>query len=244
MRNAALSLARRARRRRLVRPPEELGDPDLRARIDALGPWFHNIDIRGTPTKVSSQMGESLSYPQPLWEAISPSLPELGGRSVLDVGCNAGYFSVACKRRGAARVLGIDVSQGSDCDFVAQARFAAAELGLEIEYRDQDFFDLKDERFDVVLFLGVLYHLEDPIRAFDRLAGLTSGLLVIESFISRRRGAAVEFHRLGTQGDGSTRWVPSADYIEERLMDVGFERPRRLRTRAPDRYLAIASRTS
>lgn len=241
MRDLALRAARKLRRQ-VVRPPDEAGDPALRARIDALGPWFHNIDIKGTPTKVRSQMGESLEYPRALWEEVRPQLPDLLGKSVLDIGCNAGFFSVECKRLGAARVVGVDTNQGTAHDFLAQARLAADELGLQIEYREQDFLELTDGPFDVVLFLGVLYHLEDPIRALEKVARLTRGQVVVESYVTRRRGTVVEFRRLGTRGDLSTRWVPSAGYIDERLLDVGFERPRRLRTRTADRYLATASR--
>jgi SAM-dependent methyltransferase len=242
LRDIALQLARRIRRRRLVRPEEEWGDPELRARIDALGPWFHNIDLRGTPTKLRSQMGESLSYPEKLWRSIEPHLPDLSGKSVLDIGCNAGYFSIACKRRGAERVVGIDTNQGTEHDFLAQARFAAAELGLEIEYREEDFFGTADGPFDVVLFLGVLYHLEDPVRALARIAELTREVVVIESLVVPSRRPVVEFRREGTDGDLSTRWVPSAAFIDERALDVGFQRPGRLPTRTRDRYLAVFNR--
>jgi len=190
-----------------------------------------------------SQMGESLEYPRPLWDSIRTELPDLSGKSVLDIGCNAGFFAIEAKRLGASRVVGVDVNQGTDHDFLAQARFAAAELGLDIEYRDQDFLDIEDGPFDLVLFLGVLYHLEDPIRALEKLAELTTEMLVVESYVTRRRGAAVEFRREGTRGDLSTRWVPSAALIDERLIDVGFEPPRRLRSRSGDRYLATALRS-
>ena len=241
-RDVALRAARGLRRRRLVRPAEEAGDPELRERIDALGPWFHNIDINGTPTKMRSQMGESLEYPRALWEAIRSELPELRGKSVLDIGCNAGFFSLECKRLGAARVVGVDTNQGTDHDFLAQARFAARELSLEVEYREQDYLEIGDGPFDVVLFLGVLYHLEDPIAGLEKLGELTRQLACVESYLTRRRGAVLEFRRLGTHGDTSTRWIPSAGFIDERLIDVGFERPRRLRTRGGDRYLAVAAR--
>ena len=188
-------------------------------------------------------MGESLSVTLGLWESMRPHLPDLRGRSVLDIGCNAGFFSLECKRLGADRVVGVDVNQGTDHDFLAQARFAAAELGLEVEYREQDFLGLDDGPFDVVLFLGVLYHLEDPLRALDKLAELTRRLLVVESYVTRDRRPTLEFRRLGTGGDLSTRWVPSAAFIEERLVDVGFETPRRLRTRSGDRYLGVAARS-
>jgi tRNA (mo5U34)-methyltransferase len=158
---------------------------------------------------------------------------------VLDVGCNAGYFSLDCKRRGAARVVGVDVNQGGHHDWLAQARFAAKELNLEIEYRNQDFFDVSDGPYDLVIFMGVLYHLEDPIGALAHLARLAREVAVVKSATTLRPGAVLEFRPGGTGQDPTSRWMPSARLIHERLKDVGFSRITRLRT-FTNSYLAIA----
>ena len=93
---------------------------EIRAGIAALGPWFHNMDLGGVETAPEHALGD---YPAVKWRRFADSLPrDLSGRSVLDIGCNGGFYSIEMKRRGAARVVGID----SDPDYLAQARFAAA----------------------------------------------------------------------------------------------------------------------
>jgi tRNA (mo5U34)-methyltransferase len=137
----------------------------LRAKVDALGPWFHNIDLgHGIRTAPDHFLGD---YPAAKFVRFAHALPEdLAGRSVLDIGCNAGFYSVEMKRRGAGRVLGID----SDDRYLAQARFAAGALGFQdVEFRNLSVYDVGalGERFDLVIFMGVLYHLRHPLLALD-----------------------------------------------------------------------------
>src|SRR5690606_34078493 len=99
-----------------------------------------------------------------------------------------GFYSLAAKRSGAARVVGID----SDSDYLAQARFAAEVSGLDIEYRQLSVYDVAalGERFDVVLFLGVLYHLRHPLLALDLIHEHVAGELLV--YQSMQRGSAEE----------------------------------------------------
>jgi tRNA (mo5U34)-methyltransferase len=99
---------------------------------------------------------------------------------VLDIGCNAGFYSMEMKRRGANRVLGIDFDE----DYLAQARFAAEVEGLEIEFRQLSVYDVGalGERFDIVFFIGVLYHLRHPLLALDLIhEHVADDLLVFQS---------------------------------------------------------------
>ncbi len=84
---------------------------------------------------------------------------------MLDIGCNAGFYSMEMKRRGAARVLGID----TDEHYLRQARFAAEVEGADVEFRRMAVWDVGSigERFDLVIFMGVLYHLRHPLLALD-----------------------------------------------------------------------------
>ncbi len=110
--------------------------------------------------------------PGPLWRVIARDLPATSrGHRVLDIGCNAGYMSFAAKRLGADYVLGIDSNLGADTSFIDQAEFCRSVLGLDVEFREQSFFDL-DARaaFTLVLFCGVLYHLEDYATALEKVA--------------------------------------------------------------------------
>ena len=99
---------------------------------------------------------------------------------MLDIGCNAGFYSFEMKRRGAARVLGIDF----DDYYLNQARFAAQVLALDVEFRRMSVYDVGAlrERFDVVLFLGLIYHLRHPLLALDLIhEDVARDLLVYQS---------------------------------------------------------------
>src|SRR4030081_1952622 len=97
---------------------------EIRSRIETLGPWFHNMDLCGVETAPGHFLGD---YPALKWRRFSHVIPrDLTGRTVLDIGCNAGFYSIEMKRRGAARVLGID----NHDEYLAQARFAGEISGL------------------------------------------------------------------------------------------------------------------
>jgi tRNA (mo5U34)-methyltransferase len=140
-----------------------LSTDEIREQIAALGPWFHNLDLNGVKTAPDHFLGD---YPAVKWRHFADAIPaDLTGKSVLDIGCNAGFYSLEMKRRGAARVLAIDYDEG----YLRQARFAAEVSGLDIEFAQLSVYDVGalGERFDLVLFLGVLYHLRHPLLALD-----------------------------------------------------------------------------
>jgi tRNA (mo5U34)-methyltransferase len=137
----------------------------LRERIEALAPWFHNINLDGVWTAPDHFLGD---YPGAKFKRFAPHLPtDLSGKSVLDIGCNAGFYSIEMKRRGASRVLGID----SDDRYLAQARLATEVLGFQedVEFAKLDVYQVGaiGETFDLVIFMGVLYHLRHPLLALD-----------------------------------------------------------------------------
>ena len=85
----------------------EANPGELARRIAELGDWFHNLNLHGVSTAPNHFLGD---FPNIKWRRISPEIPEdLSGATVLDIGCNAGFYSLQMKRRGAKRVLGIDV---------------------------------------------------------------------------------------------------------------------------------------
>jgi tRNA (mo5U34)-methyltransferase len=142
-----------------------LTSEELRQEIANLGPWFHNLDIHGVRTAPDHFLGD---YPRFKWEGFKQIIPDdLEGRSVLDVGCNAGFYSLEMKRRNAGRVVGID----PDPHYLRQARFAAEQSGLDIEFRQMSVYEVAklQEKFDLVIFMGVLYHLRHPLLALDLL---------------------------------------------------------------------------
>src|SRR5690554_16923 len=87
-------------------PTVRMSNSAIRQRIEELGPWFHNIELDGIATAPDHFLG---NYPQMKWRKFEHAIPaDLSGRSVLDIGCNVGFYSIEMKRRGAERVLGID----------------------------------------------------------------------------------------------------------------------------------------
>ncbi|HEX8568309.1 MAG TPA: TIGR04290 family methyltransferase [Caulobacteraceae bacterium] len=153
--------------------------PDqIRQRAEQLGPWFHNLDLQGVQTAPEHFLGD---YPAVKFANFAGVIPEdLTGKSVLDIGCNAGFYSMEMKRRGAARVLGVDY----DDVYLDQARFAAEVTGADIEFRKLSVYDVATlgERFDLVVFMGVFYHLRHPLLALDLIwEHVASDLLLFQT---------------------------------------------------------------
>ncbi len=140
-----------------------LSKEEIRQKAEQLGPWFHNLDLNGVRTAPEHFLGD---YPAVKFEGFAHVLPDdLTGKSVLDIGCNGGFYSIEMKRRGAERVLGLDY----DDVYLNQARFAAEVTGHDIEFRKMSVYDVAQlgERFDLVIFMGVFYHLRYPLLALD-----------------------------------------------------------------------------
>jgi tRNA (mo5U34)-methyltransferase len=156
---------------------------EIATALARLEPWFHCIDLGGgLKTKTASVMGEPIEHPEPTWQIIRQCLPDLSGKSVLDVGCNAGFYSVEAKRLGAKRVLGVDAQR----KHIRQALFVRKALGLDIEYRRMDVYELDPlviGEFDVTLALGLVYHLKHLVLGLEKLYGITRELLIIETAI-------------------------------------------------------------
>ncbi len=158
-------------------------EADLRDRIASLEPWFHNLRLNGVETAPGHFLGD---YPSVKFAGFRGALPEdLSGKTVLDIGCNAGFYSLEMKRRGADRVVGID----DDARILEQARFAAGVEGLAVEYRQMSVWEIGalGERFDLVIFMGVLYHLRYPLLALDLIHEHVAKDLLL--FQSMQRGS-------------------------------------------------------
>jgi tRNA (mo5U34)-methyltransferase len=213
----------------------------LEEQIRELGPWFHNLNLRGVKTAPTHFLGD---YPSFKFRDFADAIPaDLTGKSVLDIGCNAGFYSFEMKRRGAARVVGID----SDDSYLRQAHFAADVLGLEVEFQNLSVYEVAalNEKFDFVIFMGVLYHLRHPLLALDLIREHVAKDLLL--FQSMQRGSGdVErlkadypfsetemFDRPGFPkmhfiekrytGDPTNWWVPNRACVEAMLRSAGFE---------------------
>lgn len=219
------------------------GAPQGRTSVDirALGPWFQNLHLpNGETTAPDHPLGD---YPAYKWQALAPHFAEsLRGVRVLDIGCNAGFFTFEFARRGAT-VLAID----HDEHYLCQARWAAKQMHLsgEVEFRRQDVYGLATmrEQFDVVIFLGVFYHLRHPLLGLDLAARACKGRLLFQSLAMEApegdgpkhdpgylgRGHLDEstwpkmaFIETELAGDASNWWVPNPAAIDAMLRSCGF----------------------
>lgn len=140
---------------------------DTQTAIQSLGPWFHNLHLPGDEqTAPEHPLGD---FPRRLWQQIEPHLPaDLHGWTVLDIGCNAGFYSFELAKRGA-EVTAIDL----DPHYLNQARWAAEQFEIDnIRFLQMQIYELAqlDEQFDLVWFMGVLYHLRYPLLGLDIVA--------------------------------------------------------------------------
>lgn len=217
-----------------------LSSADIRQQAEALGEWFQNLDLKGVATAPRHYLGD---YPANKWRQIGAALPaRMDGLSVLDIGCNAGFHALECRRRGARRVLGID----ADARYLAQARFAADVLALEVEFEHRSVYALAAmrERFDYVFFLGVMYHLRYPLYALDLAARLTRQRMVFQTMLRGNEATAppaadydfwdgspfaqpgfpkLHFIEQSYAGDPTNWWIPNRAAAEAMLRSAGLE---------------------
>ncbi len=210
---------------------------------EELAPWFHNLHLPGgRRTAPDHPLGD---FPAFKWEQIAPHLPaDLRDARALDIGCNAGFYTFELARR-AADVLALDIDE----HYLRQAHWARDQLGLDgrVELRQMQVYDLarSDERFDLVLFMGVLYHLRHPLLALDLIHEHAARDLLV--FQSMQRGAAEvepvrenydfwdaeQFDRPGYPklhfverryaNDETNWWVPNRACAEAMLRSAGFD---------------------
>ena len=190
--------------------------------------WFHKIDLgQGRVTPGIDDTPAKLSR---------IGLPaDLAGRSVLDVGAWDGFFSFEAERRGAGRVLATDhfIWDGIG-DWGGKQGFELAHRLLEssVESQHIDVLDLSPSavgNFDVVLFLGVLYHMRHPLLALEKVASVTSDLLILETHVDLLHVArpAIAFYPGKELGSDRTNWCgPNPAMVEAMLRDVGFREVR------------------
>ena len=162
------------------------------SKIRELGPWFHNYQVASDIWTNPDGLGPGPNYPDSRWQLVQPLLPDVTGKSCLDIGCSSGFFSLKLKELGAASVLGIDA--GEQPRAIEQAAFAAATLGLDVSFRVQSVYDLAQtgQQFDVVLFMGVFYHLRHPLVALEAIRAVCRETLVLQTITTKQAQAMVE----------------------------------------------------
>ena len=230
----------------------------LAAEAATMAPWFHNLHLPdGTQTAPNHPLGDFPSYK---WQQISGHIEEdLRGWRVLDIGCNAGFYTLSLAQRGA-QVTGLDM----DPHFLRQAYWAADRLGLadRVEFRQGQIYEIAQwpESFDLVLFMGVFYHLRYPTLALDIVAEKTKRLMVFQT-LSHGDEEVVEppedqdfddrsallapgwpkmaFIEKKMAGDPTNWWVPNHAAIEAMLRCSGLEVLSR-----PDRTVVVSGEST
>ena len=197
--------------------------PDLERRV-AAHRWYHSIDLGGgivthgiddTPVRLAR-----LDLPA-----------SLEGLSVLDIGAWDGFFSFECERRGAARVVATDYYSWHGSGWGAKAGFELAReaLGSHVEDVDVDVMDIAPGRlgtFDLVLFLGVLYHLRHPLLAIEKIAAVTRGTLILETvvdLVGLGRPAMAFYPDRELNADPTNWWGPNQEAVVGMLKSAGFD---------------------
>ncbi|NBO66630.1 MAG: DUF1698 domain-containing protein [Acidobacteria bacterium] len=204
-----------------------LSRDEIASRISELRPWYQNVQLPyGLSTKDLDRDADIFSgedIPAPLWKAVLPLLDDCTGKSILDIGCNAGYMSFETKKLGAKSVLGIDSNLGATVSFLDQAVFCRQALGLDVDFREVSLFDLKEAeaKFDIVLFCGVLYHLENFATGVEKVRSFVheGGQVILETAsepITRTT------YGVGYHGDTSTFFVPSPAVLRALVEEYGF----------------------
>ncbi len=210
--------------------------------IAALAPWFHNLHLPdGQQTAPDHFLGD---FPRFKWQQLALHLPQdLTNWRVLDIGCNAGFYSFELAQRGA-QVLGIDVNP----HYLAQANWAVQQFQLQkqVEFRQMQVYDLArlHETFDLVLFMGVFYHLRYPLLGLDIVAQKTNQLLVFQTLTMTDNAAYPHADELGFQnrevmsqmgwpkmafierefeGDPTNWWAPNHTGVEALLRSAGLQ---------------------
>ncbi len=226
---------------------------DLAEQIAGIS-WYHSVDL-----------GNGIVTPgnPPDPRMVATGLPDLRGKSVLDIGAWDGFWSFLAEKRHAERVVAMDHYAWS-VDFAARLRYweqcesegtvpdhrldftefwqpdtmpgragfdlARRVTGSSVEPVHADFMTVDPEqigRFDVVLFLGVLYHVREPLSALERVCRLTSEVAVVETeaiaVLGMPEARLIEFHESGgLRGDYTNWFVPTEAALHALCKAAGF----------------------
>jgi len=228
---------------------------ELQTQVDTIG-WYHTIDLgNGVVTKGIG-----------VQETAAEVIPDVSGRTVLDIGAWDGKFSFLAEKAGATRVVALD-HYAWGVDFVARGAYwaeciangifpdqsrdetdfwqpdlpgrrgfelAAATLGSKVEPVVADFQTVDLDglgQFDVVLYLGVLYHMKEPLTCLERVRAVTKEVAVIETEALHLQGleheALLQFHAGSSLRTDFGNWcVPTIEALHNLCRAAGFSRVR------------------
>jgi tRNA (mo5U34)-methyltransferase len=182
--------------------------------------WFHRINLgNGVVTPGVDDSPEKLKH------LCLPA--RMDGLRVLDIGAWDGFFSFECERRGAKEVVAADwyCWQGESKRGFEIAREALQSRVVDITLKVEELTVEALGTFDIVLFLGVLYHAQDPMRYLRIVRSLCHGLAIVETLVDALeypRPAMVFYPGATVNNDPSNFWGPNRLAVEAMLTEVGF----------------------
>lgn len=173
--------------------------------IDSLAPWFYEFDLGELGRTVSKLDPDVLPIHETRLQMVNAAIDrafepgEIPGLDCIDVGCHEGYYTVELAKRGVRSVLGVDVREES----LQKARFVADALGLSgVSFRQADAEHMGTQSvgtFDLTLFLGLLYHVENPMLCLRNAAAVTRRACIVETQVIAEIEGETEW--------GSRRWT-------------------------------------
>ena len=191
--------------------PEELHTRSLSIR------WFHSVPL-GNGLSTHGLKSVPLQRELAAWKFPA----DLTGKSVLDIGCNDGGYSVAALQRGAVRVVAVDANLTDGMRFLLENEVHPFEF-RQIDLFSDEFLELPC--FDFVIFAGVLYHVKDPLEALRRVRKVTGGQALIETHIDERvrhLPCMIFYERNELNNDHTNWWGPNRLCLDAMLRTVGF----------------------
>ncbi len=201
---------------------------ELQERIAAFPRWHYRFEFEGgvsTPVVDPGKVNRHEQRRRYFFDALlRVSGGSLAGKRVLDLGCNAGWWSLHAIEAGAEHVLGVDVRQ----THIDQAELVFAAKGVapsRYRFAQGDVFtcDL-GEGCDVVLCLGLMEHVAKPVELFERMAATGAELLVVDTAISRARGSGFEVSHLDEpDAHGELVLVPTRVAVGELAARHGYD---------------------
>ncbi len=159
---------------------------EIQKKIAELGPWFYEFDL-GPHGRIASTLPPGiLGIFSTRLEMVNRVVEGFFGSRIskircIDVGCHEGFYSLAMARKGVRHARGIDLRESN----LRKARFIAEALGVSnVEYQQGNCEDLRPEtvgQYELCLFLGILYHLENPMLCLRNISRITRELCIVES---------------------------------------------------------------
>ena len=217
----------------------------VKRKIAELSPWFHNMNLAKAIWTNPEVNGPGPDYPAWRWHLVQPLIGDVSGKRCLDIGCSSGFFSLKMKQLGAASVLGVD--QGEQVRAIEQARYAASCVAVEVDFRTLSVYELVSlkDSFDLVLFMGVFYHLRHPLLALEAIRHVCRGRIVLQTITTPHemngqttlpasqtdsglrepisvQGPLLRFIPGALDGDVSCWFVPNVEAVAAMLTSCGF----------------------